>query len=162
MPAEWLSIERREKIEASIQKTSLEKIEDRISELNVHIYPIGVPEYPKSLTHLSRPPHVLYVRGALPHDSLLPLGIVGSRSHTLYGKQVLESLVKALPQESVSIISGGAYGIDSIAHELALKHHIHTVSVFGCGVDVYYPQKNAHLFESILENQGAIVSIFPL
>ena len=71
--------------------------------------------------------------------------------NTEYGKNVLRKIFSEIPYQNVSIISGGAYGIDSLAHELALQHHLHTIAVFGCGIDIVYPKTNAKLFEKILE-----------
>lgn len=60
------------------------------------------------------------------------------------------------------IISGGAYGIDSVAHEVTLKNKGYTAAVFGAGVDVDYPPSNRRLFEQILTNGGGLISQFPL
>jgi DNA processing protein dprA len=79
---------------------------------------------------------------------------VGSRKNTEYGKNVLKKIFSEIPYQNVSIISGGAYGIDSLAHELALQYNLHTIAVFGCGIDVIYPKTNAKLFENILASGG--------
>jgi len=60
------------------------------------------------------------------------------------------------------IVSGGAYGIDSVAHDLALKNKGYTAAVFGSGVDLYYPPSNRGLFDQIITNGGALISQFPL
>jgi DNA processing protein len=60
------------------------------------------------------------------------------------------------------IISGGAYGIDSVAHEITLKNKGYTAAVFGAGVDILYPPSNRRLFEDIIANGGALISQFPL
>lgn len=60
------------------------------------------------------------------------------------------------------IISGGAYGIDSVAHSTALKNKGYTAAVFGSGIDLYYPPSNHNLFEQIIAQGGALISQFPL
>ena len=60
------------------------------------------------------------------------------------------------------IISGGAYGIDSVAHTITLKNNGYTAAVFGAGVDIYYPTSNRQLFDEIVAHGGALISQFPL
>lgn len=92
---------------------------DSIEKENIRIVTVFDDEYPDPLKHIYQIPTVLYVKGNITLESI-SLGIVGSRKNTNYGKNVLEKMFEDMPFSNVSIISGGAYGIDSLAHELAL------------------------------------------
>ena len=116
-------------------------------------------DYPLSFKQLHDPPLVLYVKGELPKENYR-VAIVGSRNCTSYGVRATEEFAKALVSQGIPIISGGAKGIDSVAHEACLAAGGKTVAVMGCGLDVTYPYENKELFERIQEN-GAIISEFP-
>jgi len=117
---------------------------------------------PALLREISDPPKKLYVRGTLPTKDTITVCIVGSRKYSAYGKEVCEKLVASLAPYKVSIVSGLALGIDSIAHESALRHKIHTIAVPGSGLDpsVLYPRSHRRLAESILASGGALLSEF--
>lgn len=116
-------------------------------------------EYPVSLKQLHDPPLVLYVKGELPKETYR-VAIVGSRLCTDYGTKVAEEFASALGYAGIPIISGGAKGIDSIAHKACLAVGGKTVAVLGCGLDIAYPSENEQLFQEIANN-GALVSEFP-
>ena len=113
--------------------------------------------YPKNLLQISDPPLVLYVKGSLPTEGYC-LGVVGSRECTAYGKKAAKLFTKELAQRGIPIISGGARGIDTEAHEACLSVCGHTVAVLGCGIDIAYPEENAGLFERIVRAGGAVIS----
>lgn len=115
--------------------------------------------YPQSLQNLSDKPLVLYVKGELPQANYA-LAIVGSRRCTEYGVRAADYFAKAMTREGIPIISGGAKGIDTAAHEACLQAGGVTVAVLGCGLDIVYPPENAKLFARIAE-QGALVSEYP-
>jgi len=115
--------------------------------------------YPKSLREIHDPPLVLYVRGQLPNAPYC-VGVVGSRDATHYGLKAANYFASGLAQEGIPIISGGAKGIDTAAHEAALKAGGITVAVLGCGLDINYPAGNQRLFERIAE-RGAVISEYP-
>lgn len=112
------------------------------------------------LSHIPQPPKNLYVRGALPSEGHRFVTIVGSRKCSQYAKQVVEDMCASLAGQPVTIVSGLALGIDSHAHECALKHGLHTIAVLGSGLDdsVLYPRRQGHLAYRILESGGALVS----
>lgn len=116
--------------------------------------------YPKSLHQLSDKPLVLYVKGELPQANYA-LAIVGSRRCSEYGVRAAGYFAKAMTREGIPIISGGAKGIDTAAHEACLQAGGVTVAVLGCGLDIVYPSENARLFARIAE-QGALVTEYPL
>ena len=119
------------------------------------------PAYPSRLKEIYDYPPVLYVRGNLPAEDEPCLAIVGTRRPTVYGRQVTEEMVTDLARSSITIISGLARGIDSVAHRAALDAGGKTVAVFGSGLDIVYPGENAKLAQAIIE-QGALVSEHPL
>jgi DNA processing protein len=119
------------------------------------------PAYPSRLKEIYDYPPVLYVRGKLPADDEPCLAIVGTRRPTVYGRQVTEEIVADLARSSITIISGLARGIDSVAHRTALDAGGKTVAVFGSGLDIVYPGENANLAKAIVEH-GALVSEYPL
>lgn len=116
-------------------------------------------DYPQSLQNLSDKPLVLYVKGELPQANYA-LAIVGSRRCTEYGVRAAGYFAKAMTREGIPIISGGAKGIDTAAHEACLQAGGVTVAVLGCGLDIVYPPENAKLFARIAE-QGALVTEYP-
>ena len=115
--------------------------------------------YPQSLQNLSDKPLVLYVKGELPQANYA-LAIVGSRRCSEYGVRAAGYFAKAMTREGIPIISGGAKGIDTAAHEACLQAGGVTVAVLGCGLDIVYPSENAKLFARIAEH-GALVTEYP-
>lgn len=118
-------------------------------------------DYPANLRQISDAPPVLYFIGNLTVGDDLALAVVGTRYPTVYGKQVTEKLVFELVNAGLTIVSGLARGIDSIAHRAALDAGGRTIAVLGSGVDTIYPPENKNLAEQIAKN-GALVSEFPL
>lgn len=118
--------------------------------------------YPTMLKVIPDPPAVLYVRGTLEARDLNAVAIVGSRRCSHYGREQAERLGGLLAQAGVTVISGGARGIDSASHRGALSAPGgRTIAVLGCGSDVVYPPENDALFNQIAQN-GAVISEFPL
>lgn len=115
-------------------------------------------DYPPILKEISAAPVVFYYRGELKPNAER-ISIVGTREATKYGVQVTKKLSKELSEIGITIVSGAAYGIDTIAHETALKYG-RTVAVLGHGINKI-PHEKAKLFEEILENGGVVMSEFP-
>jgi len=161
IPYEWIAPERKRKILWKISEIRLEEIQDVIKKKNIDIIDIHDVSYPESLRTIKQAPYILYIRWVLDHTKHL-LGIVWSRKNTSYGKRVLENIVPSLIEKGFGIVSGWAYGIDTISHQISLSHHGYTISVFGGWVDVFYPAQNTHLFESILQDWWCLLSIFPI
>jgi DNA processing protein len=117
--------------------------------------------YPPLLRNIPDPPFILYVRGELLPRDQWGLAVVGTRSASVYGKEVTRNLVSGLAASGVTIISGMALGIDTQAHRSALDVGGRTIAVLGSGVDIMYPAQNHRLGQTIIEN-GALVSEFAL
>lgn len=129
---------------------------------NVNLITITSDSYPSKLSTIFDPPSVLYVRGNVNLNEYgTSIGIVGSRSANNYGISVAEQISSELSRYGVRIISGGARGIDTAAHRGAIKNFGITFAVLGCGVNVTYPTENKKLFDSIVDNGGAIISEYP-
>ena len=116
--------------------------------------------YPVKLMNIYDRPPFLYVRGNLNKDDT-NIAIVGSRLASTYGKYITERISRELALKGLSIVSGMARGIDSVAHRGALTAHGRTIAVLGSGLDVIYPPENKKLYADIIQN-GAVISEFPL
>ena len=129
--------------------------------LNIRILPIWDEDYPDRLRNIYDPPLVLYIRGKWPDFNRLPaVAVVGQRRATPYGIIVTERIAFQLSRAGVIVVSGMAAGIDSAAHNGAVKGDTPTVAVFGTAIDQCYPAKNAGLLRAILHS-GAAVSEYP-
>lgn len=132
----------------------------RIREAGVSILTLDDPGYPALLRQIYDPPPVLYVKGRLTAEDGQGVAVVGSRLTTSYGLEVARKLSYQLAYTGVSVISGGARGADTAAHQGALGGQGRTVAVLGTGIDRVFPPENKALFERIAE-QGALVTQFP-
>ena len=119
------------------------------------------PDYPGLLRQITDAPPVLFVRGSLTPADEWSVALVGTRKATVYGREVAHRLATDLVQNRVTLVSGLARGIDSIAHKSALEAGGRTLAVLGCGVDFIYPAEHRKLAEAIVEN-GALISDYPL
>lgn len=128
------------------------------------VRPLIFPDknFPRLLKELPDPPGLLYVKGKILPEDEVALAVVGSRKYSSYGKRATERIVYPLARNKITIISGLALGIDSIAHEVALQAKGRTIGVLGCGLDQIYPISNIRLADKILASGGAIISEFPL
>lgn len=107
----------------------------------------------------SRPPEVLFLRGHLDgFDARFSVALVGSRRPDAFSRSLAGRLAHDLAEAGVTVVSGGAAGIDAAAHEGALSAGGRTVVVLGTGIDVPYPRRNRALFDAVLEAGGAVVS----
>lgn len=117
--------------------------------------------YPKRLKEIYDYPPVIYLKGSLLPEDEWCLAVVGTRRATVYGKQITEEIVTDLARSKITIVSGLAKGIDTVAHRSALEAGGRTVAVFASGLDIIYPSENQRLVGDIMEH-GAIISEYPL
>jgi len=115
--------------------------------------------YPKKLKEIKNPPKVLYCLGELKEEENC-IAIVGSRKCTSYGREIAHRIALELTDYNLTIVSGFAPGIDTIAHKAAIERKKRTIAVLGTGIDekYIYPKSNLRLIDKILENGGAIIS----
>ena len=132
----------------------------RIGEYGCHVLTQLDEEYPELLRQIYDPPVVLYVKGRLLTKDKNAVAIVGSRMTTHYGMEVARKLAYQLAYVGVTVVSGGARGIDTAAHQGTLSAKGRTVAVLGTGINLIFPAENAELFERIAA-QGAVITQFP-
>ncbi len=119
------------------------------------------PEYPEDLRLTRDPTPALLVRGDIGPPAEVRVAIVGTRKASAYGRTVTRMLASECASAGVTVVSGGAHGIDAEAHEAAIQAGGRSIAVLGSGLDRPYPAANRSLFSRIAEN-GAVVSQFAL
>lgn len=134
---------------------------NRLEKSAIKYYTYKDNEFPKLLNDMKDPPLGLYVWGELPRSKYPYVSIVGTRRASEYGSTVCHKIAYELAQRGIAIVSGMAYGIDSVAHKACIKAGGKTIAVLGCGADVCYPAANRALRDNIVEN-GCVISEFPL
>jgi DNA processing protein len=132
----------------------------RIQEFGCQVLTQADADYPELLRQIYDPPVVLYVKGALTAKDKNSVAMVGSRTTTHYGVEVARKLAYQLAYIGVTVVSGGARGIDSAAHQGALSAKGRTVCVLGTGINIVFPPENKELFDRIAAN-GAVLTQFP-
>ncbi|MFQ5826603.1 MAG: DNA-processing protein DprA [Dehalococcoidia bacterium] len=142
-------------------RISLEAEMERLEQYRVKALTWSDPAYPPRLKEVYDLPPVLYVRGSLLPEDEWAVAVVGTRRATIYGRQVTEEIVADLARSRITIISGLARGIDSIAHRAALEAGGRTVAALASGLDIVYPAEHAKLAREIMAH-GALVSEHPL
>ena len=105
-------------------------------------------------------PEAIFFKGTLPADRVPTVAIVGTRKPTAYGREVAHQLAYELASKGVIIVSGLALGIDSLAHEAALRHGLYTLAIPGGGLGDFaiYPARHKPLAKKILESGGGLLS----
>jgi DNA processing protein len=145
---------------ASRPDIDLEKDLSLVERYKIKVITYESPDYPAILKETHDYPAVLYVRGEITPADTESVAVVGTRKATPYGRQVTEDIVSNLALNGITITSGLARGIDTIAHRSALEAGGRTIAVFACGLDIVYPPENLKLAKDIIEN-GALVSEHP-
>jgi len=138
-----------------------EKELKNLEKLGGKLITIWDKEYPVLLKKIYDPPILFYILGELTEGDQFAIAVVGTRQPTNYGKIQAERISAELAKQGITIISGMARGIDSVAHYSAIKSGGRTIAVVGSGLDIIYPAENKKLFEKIIEC-GAVISEFKL
>jgi len=162
------------KLRHSLTEEKAEEYRLRLNQKQVEVLINEDDTYPELLSHIPDPPKLLYVRGdmsllsdvettnAFKTATGLTVAVVGSRRATQYGRRVAKEIARDLAEMGITIVSGLASGIDSMAHRGALAATIgKTFAVTGSGIDVTYPKENTALAEEICQ-RGLIFSEYPL
>lgn len=148
-----------------LQNPGFEAIENELkwaeSDLN-HIITLDHSQYPRLLLEINNPPPVIYAMGNLELLNSKQIAVVGSRNPSKTGQDSAYQFSQFLARNGFTITSGLALGVDGYAHKGALAAKGHTVAVTGTGLDRVYPARHRQLAHDILNNQGLIVSEFPL
>ncbi|MCE5220457.1 MAG: DNA-processing protein DprA [Clostridium sp.] len=136
-------------------------IKETLSKKGIGYITYANPLYREKLSGILDSPYFLFYRGNIDIINKKSIGVVGARKCSNYGLTVTKLLTKELITNNITLISGGARGIDSIAHKTALENDGHNISVLGCGIDITYPYENKDLFSKIAES-GVVISEFLL
>jgi len=141
-----------------------DRLLENLNKEKIKILTIDDAAYPKLLKQIYDPPLLIYYRGDLEAFSDFALAIVGTRKFTHYGQQVTEKMVRELIANGLTIVSGLALGIDTLAHLAAVDAGGNTIAVLGCGLDQQsiYPSQNRYLADKIQAHGGIIISEYPL
>ena len=138
---------------------NIEEIENEFNTKDTNVITIADKNYPAELKNIDNPPAILFYKGDLLNkDFSKCLAIVGSRKCSNSAIENTKYIINGLKNTKTIIVSGGAYGIDSAAHNGALENGLETIVVLGGGFDFLYPKQNIPLFKKVLENNGVLVS----
>jgi DNA processing protein len=152
--------EARERWRARLSLAALEKAIDSAIQLGAQLLTPSDVSWPSKLDDLEQSkPHCLWVRSQVPLEQLNcdSLAVVGSRNSTNYGEWVTSEIVADSAGRGLAIVSGGAYGIDAVAHRSALAVEAFSVAFMAGGIDKLYPSGNYALLEK-LAISGAVVA----
>jgi len=119
--------------------------------------------WPELLKQIAEPPKSLRIIGNYPNPENIRLCVIGPRKYSEYSKAVCEKLISELAGYPITIVSGLAYGIDSIAHKSALKNNLETIAILGSGLGerYIYPRAHFNLAKEIFYSGGSLISEFP-
>ncbi len=115
-------------------------------------------DYPRALEATPDPPPALFVWGELQERDRFAVSVVGTRQPSAYGRMVAERFTRDLCEAGLTIVSGGALGVDAVAHRTALEANGRTVAILGSGLGNLYPAENRALFRRMAETGNAVVS----
>ena len=146
----------------ALRKLDLAPHWDAIDKCGATLVTFDSPSYPANLRPLPDAPPVLLLRGELVPEDKFSIAIVGSRGATHYGLTLAKQFARELSGHGLTIVSGGARGVDTEAHKGALEAGGRTLAYLGCGVDHDYPRDNRGLFDDIACGSGAVLSEFSM
>ena len=133
------------------------KLEERLYRNDIKYITGANPLYKDKLDGILQKPFQLFYKGKIEVINKKSVAVVGARKCSKYGFASTKLLTKELITNNITLISGGARGIDSIAHKTALENDGINISVMGCGLDITYPYENKMLFSKIQE-KGVLLS----
>jgi DNA processing protein len=163
--AELMAIDGIGKIRAHSIKSfkDFQKAKDELAfirKYNIRPLFITDPDFPKRLLNCPDSPVLLFYKGEADLNHLRIISIIGTRSHSDYGKFLTEKLVKDLEDLNVLVVSGLAFGIDAIAHKAAMKNKLPTVGVLAHGLDQLYPIQHSSLAKEMVKKGGGLLTEF--
>ncbi|MBN2571948.1 MAG: DNA-processing protein DprA [Ignavibacteriales bacterium] len=146
---------------SEIIKSEVEAEIEKINKINARYFTYWDSDYPDMLRNIYYPPLILYTLGKSSKKDKYSIAIVGTRKPTNYGKKEAERFSSYLASQGITIVSGLARGIDTIAHKSSLQVQGRTIAVTGAGLDYIYPPENKKLYHEIVNN-GIVISEFKL
>jgi DNA processing protein len=138
-----------------------EKEIEGLSKINAEYITFLDDDYPEVLKNIYLPPLILYIKGKLLTEDETSIAVVGTRQPTTYGSSMAQKISKELAEKKITVVSGLARGIDSIAHAQTIQSEGRTIAVIGSGLNIIYPPENKKLFEKICSN-GAVMTEYEL
>ena len=147
--------------ESDVFEDKIRKELNQLEEMGARYITYWDDEYPSILKKIYDPPIILYLLGSFVEDDANAVALVGTRMPTQYGKHVATQLSQDLAKASITVVSGLARGVDTVAHKGALHAGGRTIAVLGSGFDIMYPSENKGLSDEIRE-RGVVVSEYPL
>lgn len=139
---------------------NIDKYLKYLEENNIKFTTSYSDDYPEFLFDYDNNPLVLYYKGDLNLLNTTCVGVVGTRRYTRYGERVTEKYCEKLAQNDITIVSGFAEGIDSIASKTAIKNNGKTIAIIGSGLNCIYPKSNIKFAEEVAQ-KGLIMSEYP-
>jgi len=162
MNSELVSSDIKKEVSSTDYKFDWEKICKLMDENEISFITIFDDQYPTMLKNIYLPPPFLFIRGELSkQDMRKSIGVVGTRKASNYGKLTSKKIVTNLVKTGFTVISGLAFGIDSIAHLTALEENGRTIAVMGTGCENIYPSQHKKIAERILEKGALISEVIP-
>jgi DNA processing protein len=146
---------------AARERLSLDEEMARVEREGARVITWQDTEYPPRLRHIHNSPPVLYVKGEILPQDEWAVAVVGTRAPRAYGRQMVQEIAAGLARSGITVVSGLARGIDSLAHRAALRVGGRTLAILGCGIDIVYPYEHRGLAESITQ-KGALLTEYPL
>ena len=144
---------------------NLAKIDEIIKTLqakDVDFVTILDDDYPDKLREIYDAPQVLFLKGNKELLRMDSIAVVGTRKPTRYGAKIADTFAREFAEAGLVVVSGFARGIDATAHKACVTVGQKTIAVFACGIDVCYPAEHRGLYDAILQNDGLLVSEYPL
>ncbi len=139
----------------------IEGILKKCEALGVKIIRYSDPSYPCFLKEIPDSPLIFYAMGDIKEEDRFSIAVVGPRRPTDYGVRVTDMIAGQLSRLGMTVVSGMARGVDTVAHKAALTRGGRSIAVLGSGLDVPYPPENAGLMKRI-EANGCVISEYPL
>lgn len=144
-----------------LDKFDYKELSRKYKKLKIGTICIKSDNYPELLREIPDPPAVLFYKGKIGDGKDLGLAIVGSRKYSSYGKRVVHNIVHKLVDSGISIVSGMALGIDTLAHRACVEAGGRTIGILANGLDEIYPSSNKALAEGVLAKGGVLISENP-
>lgn len=131
-----------------------------IEKLGIKVVPFDSPSFPNKLNYCIDGPALLFVKGNGDLNPSKSLSIIGTRANTDYGRKVCEELISEMKDMNITIFSGLAFGIDTIAHKACVKNKVPTFGVLAHGLGSIYPPAHKPVAMEMLEQGGLISEYF--
>jgi DNA processing protein len=117
--------------------------------------------YPYRLKSCNDAPYLFYYQGNIDFNKQKIVSVVGTRHLSAYGRDITKKIISEIKEHDITIISGMAEGIDTVAHKQALANNLPTIAILGSGLNHIYPYSNKELAKQMITENGALISEYP-